>query len=131
MKHMKLLFGTALILSLASGCVVKPRFGPIQTICKPASSEAKKITMAVPQAEKILKDAIMNPPAGRRRAAVDFNFIRQYVTAVQIRQHSKTRYYLVEFMTGKRKYITFYVDNRDVARKVAEAVWCLSAKKSK
>lgn len=130
MKHqiIKLLCCSICAPLLLSGCAT-PRFGEITSVPKASQEAVSKIALTVPQAQKILKEALANPPAGRRRINADLAFIKQYVTKVQYRKHTKTGYYLMEFFTGKRKYISFYVRDKAQVRQVSDALWKLTQAK--
>ena len=111
---------------LAAGCMaflagcLFPRY---TAIGEEFPSEQKGMTLA--QASAIARDAIANPPAGRRPSHPGDRALGKYTTSIRLRKHTRTGYVLVEVKEGPRVTMEFYVRNQADADKFVAAVWRL------
>lgn len=107
--------------ALLAGCIF-PRYTVLRDL---APTGETKDAMTVAEASAIVRDAIANPPAGRRPNHPGDAALGKYTTAIRLRKHNRTGLVLVEVKENQRISLEFYVRTQAEGEKFAAAVWRL------
>ena len=127
MKKLILLAAAAVSALFFTAC----RFDDPADIIPPDLNTPEVASLSLDQAKKIIKDAFVYAPAGRRPSVPDWEVIGNGVSSIRFRDHNRTGYVLVEVLYGPRVAIRFYSINKDAAQKFANAVWRIKKEYSK
>lgn len=78
--------------------------------------------MSLADAKKIIDYALFNVPKGRRPKNPGYHIIGQYAEVVELKEHNRTGFCLVEVKSNARTFLRFYQRDRAQGERFACAV---------